>query len=233
MIQRDLIISLVCVVGLGFGCKKKSDDSSPDASEEQAGVVDGTGGDADKGTAAEEPGTPADFLVGKWASECINQPPGYLRASVIVQYDFALDGNASSKILSYAGADCTRRYTKPQVDDIVASTNAERTLAGTAPLSAAELALLNELWFPTPSPFTFKLGKKLKDTSVEMNSTDRTSGEVINTYLTIYVENETDLYFAAICLKQNLDAGECNQIVGDSVKNRARDMSNALPFHKI
>lgn len=233
MLRRNLVLGLVLV--LGFSCAKKSSSSEEEANPEQATAdqaTEGTDAAPDAG-AAEVPGTPPDFLVGKWASDCVNQP-GFLQASVVIQYEFAADGNASSKVISYAGADCTKRFTKADVDGIIAQINAERAaqVPPAAPLNAAELLQLEALWFPPLSPFSFKLGRTLKDQTVEMNYTQKIGDQTINTYVTIFVE-DNNLYFAEVCRKEDLDAGRCNKIVGDSVKNRARDMTNAIPFHKI
>jgi hypothetical protein len=233
MVRRHLVFGLVLV--LGFSCSKKSSSSEEESNPEQATADQAT----DEGTAATDagatdaPGTAPDFLLGKWASDCVNQA-GFLQASIVLQYEFAADGNASSKVISYAGPDCTKRFTKADVDGIIAQTNADRAaeVPPAAPLNAAELAQLETLWFPTPSPFTFKLGKTLKDQTVEMNYSQKLGDQTVNTYVTIFVE-DNNLYFAEVCRKDDLDNGRCNQIVGDSVKNRARDMSNAIPFHKI
>lgn len=232
MIRRNLVFGLVLV--LGFACQKKGGGSSEEESEPEQATADQSSETAENPDAAakpEEPGTPPDFLVGKWASDCVNQP-GFLQASVVLQYEFAADGNASTKTISYAGADCTKRFTKADVDGIMAQINADRAVAGTPPLNADEIAALNALWFPPLNAFTFKLGRTLKDQTVEMNATQKIGDQTINSYLTIYVE-EGNLYFAEICTKADLDNQRCNKIVGDSVKNRARDMSNAVPFHKI
>lgn len=233
MLRRNLVLGLVVV--LGFSCAKKSSSSEEESPPEQAtadqSTEEGSGPAAE--VAAEGPATAPDFLVGKWASDCVNQP-GFLQASVVVQYDFAADGNASSKTISYAGADCTKRFTKADVDGIIAQINADRALQvpPAAPLNAAELAQLETLWFPPLNAFSFKLGRTLKDQTVEMNYSQKVGDQTLNTYVTIFVE-DNNLYFAEVCRKDDLDAGRCNKIVGDSVKNRARDMTNAIPFHKI
>lgn len=233
MLRRNLVLGLVLV--LGFSCAKKSSSEEETAPEQAAAdqTTEGTDEATGPGAAAEAPGTPPDFLVGKWASDCVNQP-GFLQASIVIQYEFAADGNASSKVISYAGADCTKRFTKADVDGIIAQINADRAaqVPPAAPLNAAELSQLEALWFPPLSPFSFKLGRTLKDQTVEMNYSQKLGDQTINTYVTIFVE-DNNLYFAEVCRKEDLDAGRCNKIVGDSVKNRARDMSNAIPFHKI
>jgi hypothetical protein len=232
MLRHNLVLGLVLV--LGVSCAKKS-SSSEESTPEQATADQATDKD---GASAEEaavdgPGTDPAFLVGRWVSDCVNQP-GFLQASVVVQYEFTTDGNASSKVISYAGANCTKRFTKADVDAIKTQINADRAIqAPPAPaLNAAELAELDALWFPPLNAFTFKLGKTLIDQTVEMNYTQKIGDQMINTYVTIFVE-DNNLYFAEVCRKDDLDNGRCNQIVGDSVKNRARDMSNAIPFHKM
>lgn len=233
MLRRNLVLGLVFV--LGFSCSKKS-SSSEESTPEQATADQATDGSApatEEGAAEEGPGTDPAFLVGKWASGCVNQP-GFLQASIVLQYEFAADGNANSKVISYAGADCTKRFTKADVDGIIAQVNADRALQEppAAPLSAAELTQYEALWFPPLNTFSFKLGRTLKDDTVEMNYTQKLGDQTINTYVTIFVENNY-LYFAEVCRKDDLDNGRCSQIVGDSVKNRARDMSEAIPFKKI
>ncbi|HYX37450.1 MAG TPA: hypothetical protein VE954_30475 [Oligoflexus sp.] len=236
MIRRNLVFGLVLV--LGFACSKKSSSSEEESNPEQAAAdqasEEGTDPATDDAATPDVPGTAPDFLVGKWASDCIANQPGSLQASFIVQYEFAADGNANSKTISYAAAACTKRFTKADVDGIIAQVNAERAaqVPPAAPLNAAELAQLENLWFPTLNAFTFKLGRTLKDQTVEMNYTQKIGDQTVNTYVTIFVE-EDNLYFAEVCRKDDLDAQRCGKIVGDSVKNRARDMSNALPFHKI
>jgi len=231
MIRRILVFSLV----LGFACTKKSSSSEEESTPEQATADQATEAEAGTDPAAnpEVPGTPPDFLVGKWASDCINQPTS-LQASVVIQYEFSADGNASSKNISYAAADCNKRFTKADVDGLTAQINADRALQvpPAAPLNAAELAAYEALWFPPINAFTFKLGRTLKDQTVEMNYTQKLGEQTINTYVTIFVE-DNNLYFAQVCRKEELDNGSCGKIVGDSVKNRARDMSNAIPFRKI
>ncbi|HET9235837.1 MAG TPA: hypothetical protein VFO10_01220 [Oligoflexus sp.] len=232
MLHRNLVLGLV--LALAVSCAKKS-SSSEESTPEQATADQAT----DKGaapaeeTAVDGPTTDPAFLVGKWVSDCVNQP-GFLQASVVVQYDFTADGNASSKVISYAGANCTKRFTKADVDAIKTQINADRAIQSppAAPLNAAELAELDALWFPPLNAFTFKLGKTLIDQTVEMNYSQKIGDQTINTYVTIFVE-ENNLYFAEVCRKDDLDNGRCNQIVGDSVKNRARDMTNAIPFHKM
>jgi hypothetical protein len=233
MLHRNLVLGLVLV--LGVSCAKKS-SSSEESTPEQATAdqaTDKEGAPAGDGAAADGPTTDPAFLVGKWVSDCVNQP-GFLQASVVLQYDFTADGNATSKVISYAGANCTKRFTKADVDAIKAQINADRAIQAppAAPLNAAELAELDALWFPTSNPFTFKLGKTLIDQTVEMNYSQKIGEQTINTYVTIFVENN-NLYFAEVCRKDDLDNGRCNQIVGDSVKNRARDMTNSIPFHKM
>ncbi|WP_141735463.1 hypothetical protein [Oligoflexus tunisiensis] len=234
MIRRNVVLGLVLV--LGFACEKKSSSSEETPAEEATAdqAVDGAAEGDPTAEASEEPGTPPDFLVGRWASDCVNQQPGVLQASYVVQYEFAADGNANSKVISYAAANCTKRYTKADVDNLNAQENAARAaeVPPAPPLSAADLAVRESLWFPTIKPFTFKLGKKLKDDTVEMNYSETIGDQTINTYVTIYVVDDK-LYFAAVCRKEDLDANNCKQIVGDSVKNRARDMTNSVPFHKI
>jgi hypothetical protein len=231
MLRRNLVLGLVLV--LGVSCAKKS-SSSEESTPEQATADQATEGEAPaEETAMEGPGTDPAFLVGKWVSDCVNQP-GFLQASVVVQYDFTADGNANSKVISYAGANCTKRFTKADVDAIKNQINADRAIQSppAAPLNAAEIAELDALWFPPLNAFTFKLGRTLIDETVEMNYTQKIGDQTINTYVTIFVE-DNNLYFAEVCRKDDLDNGRCNQIVGDSVKNRARDMSNAIPFHKM
>jgi hypothetical protein len=235
MLRRNLVLGLVLV--LATACSKKSSSSEEESNPEQATADQGTEESADPaadaGAAADVPGTPPDFLVGKWASDCVNQP-GFLQASVVLQYEFAADGTASSKTISYAAADCQKRFTKADVDGLIAQINADREsqVPPAAPLNATELAQLETLWFPPINAFTFKLGRTLKDQTVEMNYSQKIGDQTINTYVTIFVE-ENNLYFAEVCRKEDLDNGRCNKIVGDSVKNRARDMTNAIPFHKI
>jgi hypothetical protein len=234
MLRRNLVLGLFLVLGLS--CAKKSSSSEEESDPEQATADQATetaDPAADAGAEANAPGTPPDFLLGKWASDCVNQP-GFLQASVVLQYEFAADGNAHSKVISYAGADCTKRFTKADVDGLIAQINTDRAaqVPPAAALNAAELAQLETLWFPPLNGFTFKLGKTLKDQTVEMNYTQKVGDQTINTYVTIFVE-DNNLYFAEVCRKEDLDNGSCNKIVGDSVKNRARDMSNAIPFHKI
>jgi hypothetical protein len=231
MLRRNLVLGLVLV--LGVSCAKKS-SSSEESNPEQATADQATEGEAPAEEAATEgPSTDPAFLVGKWVSDCVNQP-GFLQASVVVQYDFTADGNANSKVISYAGANCTKRFTKADVDVIKNQINADRAIQSppAAPLNAAEIAELDALWFPPLNAFTFKLGRTLIDQTVEMNYTQKIGDQTINTYVTIFVE-DNNLYFAEVCRKDDLDNGRCNQIVGDSVKNRARDMSNAIPFHKM
>jgi hypothetical protein len=231
MLRRNLVLGLVLV--LGVSCAKKS-SSSEESNPEQATADQATEGEAPAEEAATEgPSTDPAFLVGKWVSDCVNQP-GFLQASVVVQYDFTADGNANSKVISYAGANCTKRFTKADVDAIKNQINADRAIQSppAAPLNAAEIAELDALWFPPLNAFTFKLGRTLIDETVEMNYTQKIGDQTINTYVTIFVE-DNNLYFAEVCRKDDLDNGRCNQIVGDSVKNRARDMSNAIPFHKM
>jgi hypothetical protein len=234
MIRRNVVLGLVLV--LGFACEKKSSSSEETPAEEATAdqaVEDPNAADPNA-ESPDEPGTPPDFLVGKWASDCVNQQPGVLQASYIVQYEFAADGNANTKVISYAAANCTKRFTKADVDNINAQENAARAAfePPAPPLSAADLAERETLWFPRIRPFTFKLGRTLKDQTVEMNYSEKVGEETINTYVTIYVVDDK-LYFAEVCRKEDLDAKLCNQIVGDSVINRARDMTNAVPFRKI
>jgi hypothetical protein len=231
MIARILVFSMV----LGFACTKKS-GSSEEESKPQNAIADQ--GNESKAVSEpvvipEVPGTPPDFLVGKWASDCINQP-GSLQASIVIQYEFSADGNASSKNISYAAADCSKRFTKADVDGLTAQINADRALQlpPAAPMNAAELGAYEALWFPPISAFNFKLGRTLKDQTVEMNYTQKVGDQTLDTYVTIFVE-DNNLYFAEVCRKDDLDNGSCGKIVGDSVKNRARDMSNAIPFRKI
>jgi hypothetical protein len=231
MLRRNLVLGLVLV--LGVSCAKKS-SSSEESNPEQATADQATEGEAPEEEAATDgPSTDPAFLVGKWVSDCVNQP-GFLQASVVVQYDFTADGNANSKVISYAGANCTKRFTKADVDVIKNQINADRAIQSppAAPLNAAEIAELDALWFPPLNAFTFKLGRTLIDQTVEMNYTQKIGDQTINTYVTIFVE-DNNLYFAEVCRKDDLDNGRCNQIVGDSVKNRARDMSDAIPFHKM
>jgi hypothetical protein len=233
MLRRNLVLGLVLV--LGVSCSKKS-STSEESNPEQATADQATGKEgapAGDGAATDGPSTDPAFLLGKWVSDCVNQP-GFLQASVVLQYDFTADGNASSKVISYAGANCTKRFTKADVDGIKAQINADRAIQSppAAPLNAAELAELDALWFPPLNPFSFKLGKTLIDQTVEMNYTQKVGDQMVNTYVTIFVENN-NLYFAEVCRKDDLDNGRCNKIVGDSVKNRAMDMSNAIPFHKM
>lgn len=232
MIRRKLAFGLVLV--LGFACQKKggSDEGSAQEATAEETTTDNTdSANTDAAAADNAPATDPAFLVGKWQSDCINQP-GYIQASLVVQYEFVADGNASTKTISYAGADCTKRFTKPDVDALIAQENSDRAIAGTAALNAAELAVYNNLWFPQPNPFTFKLARTLKDGSVEMNAAVKSGSETVYNYLTVYVKDNI-LYFAQLCSKADLDAGTCSKIVGDSVINRAKDMSQATPFRKL
>jgi hypothetical protein len=233
MLRRNLVLGLVLV--LAAACSKKSNSSEEESTPEQATADQGSEESTDPGAgaAAEAPGTPPDFLVGKWASDCVNQP-GFLQASVVLQYEFQADGNATSKVISYAAADCQKRFTKADVDGLILQINAEREsqVPPAAPLNANELAQLEALWFPPINAFTFKLGRTLKDQTVEMNYSQKLGDQTINTYVTIFVE-DNNLYFAEVCRKEDLDNGRCDKIVGDSVKNRARDMTNSTPFHKL
>jgi len=222
------------MLSLAFACQKKADSGTSEGEVEQATSDVGVGAetkDSVDTSAAAEPGTPSDFLVGRWLSDCINQP-GFLQASVVLQYDFTAPGTASTKTLSYAQANCSKRFTKSDVDLIKEQINADRVTLGQAPLSAAEAAPYENLWFPTISPFQFKLGKTLKDATIEMNTTQKVVDQDVNSYLVIFMD-EGALYFAETCTKADLDSQICERIVGDSVKNRARDMSQSIPFHKI
>jgi hypothetical protein len=233
MLRRNLVLGLVLI--LGASCAKKSSLSEESISEQATAdqATDKEGAPAGVGAAAEGPSTDTAFLVGKWVSDCVNQP-SFLQASVVLQYDFTTNGNATSKVISYAGANCTKRFTKADVDAIKTQINADRAIQAppAAPLNAAEIAELDALWFPPLNPITFKLGRTLIDQTVEMNYTQKIGDQTINSYATIIVENN-NLYFAEVCRKDDLDSGRCNQIVGDSVKNRARDMTNSIPFHKM
>lgn len=191
--------------------------------------------------AVQEPGVPADFLVGKWSSECINSQDGSIQASRVVQYEFVADGSAILKELSYRGANCSLRYTKADVDALKVQINADRANAMQNPLSPEELARLDSLWFPQPNPFKFKLGRKLKDDTIEIDttvsvkdltSTDPNALKEISAYLVLYVEDEL-LYFAATCSKAEYDASLCPKIVGQIPSDRGRDLRQSPPLHKI
>ncbi len=232
MNSRQLGLGLL--LSLAFACQKKSASAASDSEAQQA--VSEVAGDTETKdavdtAAAAEPATANDFLVGRWLSDCVNQP-GSLQASVVLQYDFKADGTASTKTLSYAQANCSKRFTKSDVDLIKEQINADRLALGQAPLNAAEAAPYENLWFPTLSPFQFTLGKTLKDATIEMNTKQKVVDQDVNSYLVIFM-NEGSLYFAETCTKADLDGQMCERIVGDSVKNRARDMSEAIAFRKM
>lgn len=234
MTSRQLTLGLLLLVG--FACKKggaSADNSTPDAATaDQAPETAETAETTETAAKGPEvPGASSEFLVGKWTSDCINQP-GQLQAAVYLQYEFLADGSATAKTLSYAGPDCTRRFTKPDVDAIKLQVNADRAAVNAAPLNAAEIASYDALWFPPISAFQFKLGRKLKDDTIEMNTTQKVASQDVLQYLVVYVQDGL-LYFAETCSQAQVLNQACSKVVGDSEKNRARDMSNAIPFHKI
>lgn len=230
--SRQLALGLL--LALAFACNKKggasSDETSP-ATAATAPAPDASASTAPGQKTADITPASADFLIGKWTSDCVNQP-GNLQASVYLQYEFTADGSASAKTISYAGADCTKRFTKADVDAIKTQVNADRSTAGQAPLSPTEIAQYDGLWFPQPSAFQFKLGKKLTDDSIEMNTSQKIADQTVNQFLLVLVQ-DNQLYFAETCSAAQVTAQICSKVVGDSEKNRARNMRDSIPFHKI
>lgn len=223
-------LSLISLTVLAFACGKKS-ASSEEAPAEEATAEAAVKPDQAAAEVAKAPPTSNEFLVGLWQSGCINQP-GFLQASVYLQYEFLADGSALAKTLSYANADCVKRFTKADIDNIRNQVNADRAAQGLEPLSPAEVKAYDNLWFPQPSKFQYSLGRKLKDESIEMNTKQIVLDKEVSQFLMIFVQDGS-LYFAETCLQSDYEAGICSQVVGDSESNRARDLTRAIPFNKM